>query len=194
MRMRHGIAAVACVGLVLGACGGDDDDVKDAIEKAGQSADGNGGGQQSGGPQPGLTGDPSDLPDDACKVVPTDLTDKLVPGNHVEGPQNQSMEGAASAHCAWVNDTMTLSLNYTAGIEPSMLEMSVETETKEANGELTKIRGDEAGIKKAAGGQLEVEVIHDDVLVTISLLSLNGDTMQQKDDVVAVAEAAVGGL
>jgi hypothetical protein len=194
--MRHGIALVICGSLVLAACGGDDDDGAKAggnpLEQA--NNDDSGGNGSSGGPQPGLTGDPSDLPDDACKVVPTDLTDKLAPGNHVEGPDNLEQQGVASAHCAWVNDTVTLSLNYTAGIDPAMIKISVESDTKDANGEITQIAGDEAGIRKAAGGQLEINVIHEDVLVAVSLLTLQGDTMQSKDDVVAMAEAAVGSL
>jgi len=189
-----------CGSLALAACGGDDDDeAKDAIQDALDGAgggDGNGGGETSvpsGGVLNGAE-DPSDLPDDACTAVPAQITDKLAPGNRVEGPTSQSAQGMALAGCAWVNDTVTLNLNYTAGVSPDLLEMSLEAEMKDGNGEITRIGGDEAGIKTAAGGQLEVTVLHEDVQVDVSLLTLQDDASTHKADVVAMAEAAVGSL
>jgi hypothetical protein len=195
--MRHGLALLVCGTLVLAACGGDDDDVKDALGGASQS---NGGGGKTSlpgdaGDAGGGTGDAPDLPEDICKVLPEDTVQALVPGYRVDGPKNVAAQGMATADCGWVNDTVTLTLNFTAGVPEATLEASLEGDAKDQDGaELTTIGGDEASVEKLITNDMEITVVHGDVQVTLNLLSLNGDAPQHKDELVTLAEAAVGSL
>lgn len=174
----------------MAACGGDDDDDTAA------RPDGDG---EATSLPPDLgdvgDGDPTDLPDDACQVFPADQVEALVPGARVDGPKNLSQGGSATAGCSWANDTRTLSLNYSAGIPHDLLLTSMESDTKDANGELTQIGGADAGIVVlAVTGDLEINMVQDDVLIGVRLLTIDGPANTHRDGLVGLAEAAVGSL
>ena len=199
MRWTYGVAVLVCGSLALAACSGDDDATAAGAAGegplAGQLSDGGGNGTTSVPPAPGGgTGDPSALPDDACAVMPADQVEALVPGARVEGPENAGAEGHSQAHCSWANDTRTLNLNYIGGVPNAQLQLSMETDTRDGNGELTTIAGDEAGIVTLITGDLEINVVHDDIYITVGLLTIDGPANDHRDALVSLAEAAVSTL
>jgi hypothetical protein len=185
---------LACASLALVACGGDDDGAAAGRSPLGAAG---GGGNASVPPDAGGgSGAGTKLPEDACKVLPADKVAALVPGATVTGPENQGAGGHSSAHCSWANDTRTLNLGYIAGIPHDQVETSMKGDTQDAGGDLITVAGDDAGIRTLASGDLEINVVHEDAMVTVELLILavDGSAPQHRDEVIALAEAADGAL
>jgi hypothetical protein len=196
MWWKTAVVLVACTSLALVACGGDDDSaaagrsplgVADGAGEASVPPDAAGGTDAGAGTK---------LPEDACKVLPADKTAALVPGATVTGPENQGAGGHSTAHCSWANDTRTLSLGYIAGVPHDQLELSMKGDTQDGGGDLVTVAGDDAGIRTLASGDLEIDVVHDDAMITVELLILavDGSAPQHRDEVIALAEAADGAL
>ena len=178
-----------CGSLALAACGGDDD--------ASKASAANGGGSPGKTSLPDLgggSGSKGDVPGDACAALPKDQVDALVPGAKLTGPESANGGGIAHATCSWHNDTVTLTLSYTAGVPNAQLLMSMNGEVQDAHGDKTTIAGDDAGVWSAIPGNVQVAVVHDDVYVTVELLVLGTGAQQHRDQLVALAEAAVGSL
>jgi hypothetical protein len=208
MRWNQGMALVVGGSLALAAAcggGGGDDDAR-AAGPLGASGGAGGGGAttepagsggsgSAGGGSGGSGGTPTKLPDDACAAVPQDQVEPLAPAARITGPAQGGSGGVAQATCSWNSDTTTLTLTYLGGIPPAQVRMSMEGEVADAQGEMTTVSGDEAGLWSSIPGNLEVAVIHGDVYVTVEYMQITGGpAAERRDDLMAVAEAAVGAL
>jgi hypothetical protein len=189
-RLKSGMALLVCGALALAACGGDDDDVAKAAA--------NGGGNPAKASVPSLPsgggGGSSKVPDNPCTVVPKDLVDAIVPGGRVDGPRKQGGGGVSQAHCGWVNDLVTLNLDYTGGVPHDQILMSINGDAQDYHGDKVKVAGDDAAVWSVIPGDLEIGTVHDDVLVTVHITVLQAQGVQYRDRMLAVAEAAVGAL
>lgn len=191
MRWRRALAVLAAGAALVAGCG-DDDDKADALDALGggdiPDADGGSTVPELGGDG---GGDAPDLPDDICTLLSEDEVGELVPGARTESSGNMEAGGVASGSCAWINDMVTLNVTLNAGIPDAQLALAIDIGVDDHDGESIEVAGDDAGVWSVTPGSLEVVVLHDGILVTLSMITLEGDGAVRRDTMVGLAEAAV---